>query len=84
MAVDDASRNPHRFRLRLVALVALVVIAVCFVDLAVQARTRTCISEAEARYPAVPVSAFSGEQTGPLKVSFVAERQRAVDDCGLF
>jgi hypothetical protein len=39
---------------------------------------------ADARYPAVAVSAFTGRATGPLKVSFVAERARALDDCGRF
>jgi hypothetical protein len=42
---------------------------------------QTCIEKAEARFPAVPVSAFSGRQTGPVKVSFIEERQEAVEDC---
>lgn len=42
------------------------------------------MEKAEAKFPAVPVSAFSGKQTGPLKVSFVSERAKAVDECGLF
>src|SRR5919204_575760 len=39
---------------------------------------------AEARYPAVGVSAFvtrDRSDTGPIKLSFVSERQKAVDAC---
>jgi hypothetical protein len=35
-------------------------------------------------YPAVPVSAFNSRAAGPLKVSFTAERARALDSCGRF
>jgi hypothetical protein len=49
-----------------------------------ESRYRSCIARAEARYPAVAVSAFTGRATGPLKVSFVDERARALDDCGRF
>ena len=49
-----------------------------------EARYRSCIASAEARYPAVPVSAFNQQSTGPLKVSFVEERADALDDCGRF
>jgi hypothetical protein len=62
--------------------VAAVVLIVCAVMLVSESRYRSCIARAEAEFPAVPVSAFNGEQTGPLKVSFVAERARALDDCG--
>ena len=47
----------------------------------------SCVQAAESKYPAVPVSAFVGEDAGdvgPLKVSFVRERTRAVDDCSRF
>ncbi|HEX8054874.1 MAG TPA: hypothetical protein VF517_17955 [Thermoleophilaceae bacterium] len=45
---------------------------------------RACIESAEARYPAVSVSAFvtrDRSASGPLKLSFVRERQRAVAAC---
>lgn len=45
---------------------------------------RACIERAEAKYPAVAVSAFvtnDKRATGPLKVSFASERAKAVDDC---
>jgi hypothetical protein len=45
---------------------------------------RACIEAAEARYPAVSVSAFvtrDRSASGPLKLSFVRERQRAVAEC---
>ena len=45
---------------------------------------RACVEKAAAKYPAVPVSAFVGKDksaVGPLKVSFVRERDRAVSDC---
>ena len=42
------------------------------------------IAKAEAKFPAVAVSAFTGRGTGPVKVSFVRERAAAVDDCGRF
>ncbi len=44
-------------------------------------KEQACIAEVEARYPAVPVSAFNTRTTGALKVSFVTERQRALNDC---
>lgn len=47
----------------------------------------SCVKAAEAKYPAVPVSAFVTEdpgEVGPLKVSFVNERADAVDDCSRF
>ena len=51
------------------------------------ANYRSCVEAAEAKYPAVPVSAFVTEdpgEVGPLKVSFVNERTDAVDDCSRF
>ena len=53
-------------------------------DEADAAERRACIEEAEARYPAVSVSAFvtrDRSASGPLKLSFVRERQRAVAAC---
>lgn len=62
-------------------VLAVLALLVCAVLGVVEARYRSCIAAAEARYPAVPVSAFTTEDTGPLKVSFVEERQEAVDAC---
>jgi hypothetical protein len=68
--------------------VAVVVLVLCAAVLALSAiravgevSERTCIEEAEAKFPAVPVSAFSGRETGPVKVSFIEERREAVEDC---
>jgi hypothetical protein len=47
-----------------------------------ESRYRSCIQRVEAQYPAVPVSSFNQRSTGPLKVSFVDERARALRDCG--
>ena len=47
-------------------------------------RYRSCIARAAAQYPAIPVSAFTGRATGPLKVSYASERAAALDDCGRF
>ena len=44
-------------------------------------REQACVAKVQSRYPAVPVSAFNTRTTGALKVSFVAERQRALGDC---
>jgi hypothetical protein len=73
---------------RLAPTVAVIAIVVCAAVVTVSAvravadmRKRTCIEQAEAEFPAVPVSAFSGRETGPVKVSFIKERQEAVDDC---
>lgn len=71
-------------RATIAVTVAAIIVAVCSVLLVAESRYRSCIARAEARYPAVPVSAFTGRATGPLKVSFVAERARALDDCGRF
>jgi hypothetical protein len=65
-------------------IAAAVVVIVCAVLVVGEARYRSCIARAEAEYPAVPVSSFTGENTGPLKVSFVNERTRALDECGRF
>lgn len=49
-----------------------------------QTSERACIEAAQARYPAVSVSAFvtrDRSASGPLKLSFVRERQRAVAEC---
>ena len=62
--------------------VALVVIALLWAANGLNAQA--CVDKAQAQYPAVPVSAFTGRETGPLKVSFTRERAEAVEGCGLF
>ena len=44
-------------------------------------KQQACISKVEAQFPAIPVSALNGKGTGPLKVSFLAERAAAAKDC---
>lgn len=65
-----------------IAAGATVVIAVALLWLAGEAHFRGCVDEAAARYPPIAVSAFSGKQTGPLKVAYDRERAEALDDCG--
>jgi hypothetical protein len=60
-------------------LAAAILIALLFYG---EARYRSCIARAEAEFPAVAVSSFNQADTGPLKVSFVEERARALDGCG--
>lgn len=79
---QTALRRTSRATIALV--IAALVVAACAVLLVGESRYRSCIARAEAQYPAVPVSAFTGRATGPLKVSFVTERARALDDCGRF
>ena len=67
---------------RVLAPTALVVLILTAILLVGESRYRSCIARAEAEFPAVPVSAFTGNQTGPLKVSFVEERAQALEDCG--
>ena len=62
--------------------IAAIVVALCALLLVGESRYRSCIARAEAEYPAIPVSSFTGEATGPLKVSYVNERAGALDDCG--
>ena len=64
-----------------IAAGATVVIAVALLWLAGEAHFRGCVDEAAARYPPIAVSAFSGKQTGPLKVAYDRERAEALDDC---
>jgi hypothetical protein len=64
-----------------VAAFALVVGALALLWGAGEAHFRGCVEEAAARYPPIAVSAFSGEQTGPLKVAYDEERANALDSC---
>lgn len=65
-------------------VVAALIVALCALLFVGESRYRSCIARAEAEFPAVPVSSFTGEATGPLKVSFVNERAAALDECGRF
>jgi hypothetical protein len=78
------ARRPGVGPLALAAVTAVVVIAVCLVWMAGESHYRSCIAQANAKFPAVPVSAFNGRATGPLRVSFVDERTKAVGDCSRF
>jgi hypothetical protein len=64
-----------------VVAVALAVGAFALLWSASEAHYRSCVEAASARYPPTAVSAFSGAQTGPLKVAYDAERTSAVDGC---
>jgi hypothetical protein len=74
-------RRPRAAWLPLAVLALIVVFALLFYG---EARYRSCFARAEAEFPAVPVSSSNQADTGPLKVSFVAERARALDRCGRF
>jgi hypothetical protein len=64
-----------------VAAIALAVGAAALLWSAAESHFRGCVVEAAARYPPIAVSAFSGEQTGPLKVAYDKERASALDGC---
>jgi len=81
-AVSGPADTRRRSAATIAVVVAAALVALCAVLFVGESRYRSCIARAEARYPAVPVSAFTGRATGPLKVSFVDERARALDDCG--
>jgi hypothetical protein len=64
-----------------VAAIALALGALALLWSASESHFRGCVAEAAARYPPIAVSAFSGEQTGPLKVAYDKERAAALDSC---
>ena len=69
------------------AVVAGVIITLSILWLASETHYRGCIEKANAKFPAIPVSAYvvrDKSSVGPLKVSFVDQRTRAVDDCHRF
>ena len=69
----------------LIAAAAAVLAAFSVLWFASETHYRACIERTQAEYPAVAVSAFVTRDrgaTGPLKVSFVRERTRALNDCG--
>jgi hypothetical protein len=69
-----------------VAVVSMALIGIGLIWLASEAHYSGCVARANAEFPAVPVSAFAGSRTatGPVKVSFVQERAKAVKDCSHF
>jgi hypothetical protein len=81
-ATQAMSRPSGLVAIAVVVTVALVVVSLVWI--ASEQHYRSCIASAQARYPAVPVSAFNRKDVGPVKVSFVNERAKAVDDCHHF
>jgi len=73
--------GPGRSIAASVVAIALTVGAIALLWSASEAHFRGCVEEAAARYPPIAVSAFSGEQTGPLKVAYDEERAKALDSC---
>jgi hypothetical protein len=73
--------GPRRSITAGVAAIALAAGAIALLWSASEAHFRGCVEEASARYPPIAVSAFSGEQTGPLKVAYDEERAKALDSC---
>ena len=70
--------------LTLVIAIASVVVAVALWRTAGATDERACIEAANAKFPPVGVSAFvtrDRADTGPIKLSYVRERQRAVEAC---
>ena len=70
--------------LLLVIAVSAAVIAYALLKTAGATDERACIEAANAKYPPVGVSAFvtrDRRDTGPIKLSYVTERQRAVNAC---
>jgi hypothetical protein len=73
--------GPGRSIAAVIAAIAFAVGAIALLWSASEAHFRGCVEEAAARYPPIAVSAFSGEQTGPLKVAYDEERAKALDSC---
>jgi hypothetical protein len=71
-------------RTALAFAIAAVLASLSLVWMAGESHYKSCIAAANANFPAVPVSALNGTQTGPLKLSFTRERQAAVKKCGRF
>jgi hypothetical protein len=64
-----------------VAAIALLIGALALVWGAGEAHFRGCVEEVSARYPPIAVSAFSSNETGPLKVAYDKERADALGGC---
>ena len=63
---------------------AAVVGALALLWSAGEAHFRGCVAKVSARYPPIAVSAFSTDQTGPLKVAYDKERAEALKGCDRF
>jgi len=72
---------PGWFSTTRVALIAALVAALSLLWLAGEAHYRGCVAQAEARFPAIAVSAFTTRNTGPLKVAYNRERAVEVQGC---
>jgi hypothetical protein len=67
-----------------VGVASVVLSAVALLWMASEAHYRGCVDRANAAFPAVPVSAYVGTDktaVGPVKVSFVKERAKALEGC---
>jgi hypothetical protein len=81
--VEARAAGPSQWsRARIGGMVAVVLLVVAAILAVGEMRYQTCIQKAEAKFPAVAVSAFNGRATGPMKVSYVKERAAAVNGCG--
>ena len=67
-----------------VAGIAAIIAAVSLFWIAAETHYGACVDAQVAKYPAIPVSAIDGDQTGPLKLSYDAERREAVEGCKRF
>jgi hypothetical protein len=75
------SESTGRSAAAVVAAASLAVGALALLWGAAEAHYRGCVEQVAARYPPIAVSAFSGEQTGPLKVAYDRQRADALGDC---
>lgn len=84
---EPGSSGRGRRPIALAVAASAVVIALSLLWSAAESHYRSCLAKVEAKYPAVPVSAFVGrdkQSVGPLKASFAKERGTAADACHRF
>ncbi len=81
---NGAAITMRRGRTGIAIVLSVAVATLSLVWMAGESHYKSCIAAANANFPAVPVSALSGTQTGPLKLSFTEERQAAVNKCHRF
>ena len=62
-------------------MLALSVIAFSLFQVGSSLAKQACVDEAVGRYPGVPVSAYASATSTAMKLSFVVERQKALDSC---
>ena len=80
---ETGSRARYPDRVVTIVVVASVILAaLSLLWLAGETRYRGCIERVSARYAPIAVSAYNGQQTGPLKVAYDAERAKALEGCG--